>query len=108
MLNITQDQFDDNLPIFEPEQIFIGTEQQIDLFEIYFQRWKKQIFNAQPDDVLITTIPSSHNKIQSLVVLLYGRGGFGKSALLKQYRNLVLQENQNPLFSKTTISDIVD
>ena len=73
-------------------QIFIGREQQLDLFHMYLDRWKIHMPTAP--EVLMTTAPSPNNKIQGLVVLLYGRGGFGKSTLLKHYREIVLADGQ--------------
>jgi tetratricopeptide (TPR) repeat protein/GTPase SAR1 family protein len=97
------------IPTFEPDSIFIGREHQIDLFEMYYTRWKKILFGTAPEDPLVTSEPSPDNKIQSLVVLLYGRGGFGKSTLLRRYQKMVLQDNQNPLcLGKTTVSKIID
>ncbi len=81
--------------VFDLSQIFIGREHQLDLFQIYLNRWKQLIFNAEPDDTPVTLAPSPNNKIQGLVVLLYGRGGFGKSTLLRKYRDIALKENQS-------------
>jgi hypothetical protein len=80
---------------FDLSDIFIGREQHLDLFELYLNRWKTLMFNSVLDDALITTPPSPYNKIQSLVVLLYGCGGFGKSTLLRRYHDISLQENRN-------------
>jgi len=97
------------LPVFEPDSIFIGREHQIDLFEMYYTRWKKSLFDTTLEGLLVTSVPSPDNKIQSLVVLLYGRGGFGKSTLLRRYRNIVLQDNENSLIiGKTVVSKIID
>jgi hypothetical protein len=52
--------------------------------------------------------PSPNNKIHGLVVLLYGRGGFGKSTLLRRYRDIALRENQAPLSSRILVSDVID
>src|SRR5260370_8134508 len=95
---------------FDLSHIFIGREQQLDLFKIYLDRWQHYMFNADPDDTIVTTAPSPNNKVQGLVVLLYGRGGFGKSTLLRRYRDIVLAENQNllPGQSAVTASSIVD
>jgi len=67
---------------FDLGRIFIGREQQLDLFKIYLDRWQQRMFNADPDEGIVTTAPSPYNKIEGLVVQLYGRGGFGKSTLL--------------------------
>src|SRR6266699_4514538 len=92
---------------FDLSDIFIGRDQQLDLFEIYFHRWKELSKKADTNPTFIT-VPSPNHKIQGLVVLLYGRGGFGKSTLLKGYRTFVLQENDSPLTSKVFISAIID
>src|SRR6266516_7677731 len=93
---------------FDLSQIFIGREQQLDLFQIYLNRWKQRMFNAEPDCDLIVAAPSPDNKIQGLVILLYGRGGFGKSTLLRRYRKITLEENENPLLSKITVTNVID
>jgi tetratricopeptide (TPR) repeat protein len=93
---------------FDLSQIFIGREQQLDFFQIYLNRWKQLILNAAHDDTPVTAAPSPNNKIQGLVVLLYGRGGFGKSTLLRKYRDIALKESQNPLLSKTTVNSVID
>jgi len=84
--------------------IFIGRQHQLDLFDIYLTRWQQLLFNADPDlDPLVKTAPSPNNKLQGLVVLLYGRGGFGKSTLLRRYRDIALQKGR-----KIIVSAIVD
>jgi len=94
-------------PTFDLGKIFIGREQQIDFFEIYFNRWRDLVFEAETDDTL-TTPPSPNNKIQGLVVLLYGRGGFGKSTLLKRYRAIGQDTSQGTRSDKVITSEIVD
>src|SRR5437660_8783356 len=94
-------QDDSLLPIdFDLSQIFIGRQQQLDLFSIYLERWQKQVSvsTTQP-----TIIPSPNENIQGLVVLLHGRGGFGKSTLLKHYHRLALEYR-----GKLSVSKIVD
>jgi tetratricopeptide (TPR) repeat protein/energy-coupling factor transporter ATP-binding protein EcfA2 len=86
---------------FDLGQIFIGREQQLDLFHIYLEHWKHEMLTAP--DIQVTAAPSPNNKIQGLVVLLYGRGGFGKSTLLEHYRDIVLVDSQ-----KFIVSGIVD
>src|SRR5215831_2422621 len=85
--------------VFDLSQIFIGREHQLDLFQIYLNRWKQLIPNAARNDTSVTSAPSPNNKIQGLVVLLYGRGGFGKSTLLNHYYEMAKQEGGNPLTS---------
>ena len=80
---------------FDLSQIFIGRQQQLDLFDIYLHRWKDIIFAAEFDDPPVTSAPSPNNKIQGFVTLLYGRGGFGKSTLLRRYRDMALQDGRN-------------
>src|SRR5215472_1947028 len=82
-------------------QIFIGREQQLELFHIRLEHWKHEMLMAP--DIQVTAAPSPNNKIQGLLVLLYGRGGFGKSTLLKHYREIALQASQ-----KFIVSEIVD
>src|SRR2546421_477380 len=69
-------------PDFDLGQIFIGREQQLDLFDLYLNRWKRLMAATPVSGDLVTIAPNPNNKIQGLVVLLYGRGGFGKSTLL--------------------------
>jgi tetratricopeptide (TPR) repeat protein len=97
----------DNKP-FDLTDIFIGREQQLDLFEVYLNRWKQLMLHARSDDPLTMSAPSPNNKIQGLVVLIYGRGGIGKSSLLRHYRDIALRDSQNPGMSRTLISTSVD
>src|SRR5229473_2645399 len=94
--------FDTSDEAFDLSHIFIGREQQLDLFKIYLDRWQQHMFNADPDDTIVTTAPSPNNKIQGLVVLLYGRGGFGKSTLLKHYHEIALEPGRHLTVSKIT------
>src|SRR5712691_9557601 len=94
---------------FDLTDIFIGRDQQLDLFEMYFHRWKGLIAKETAmDNTPITTAPSPDNKIQGLVVLLYGHGGFGKSTLLRHYRDFVLKENHARLSSYVHASSVID
>src|ERR1700694_676750 len=94
--------FDEGQP-FDLNNIFIGREQQLDHFKLYLDHWKQLMANAFPVEPPVTTSPSPNNKIQGLIVLLYGRGGFGKSTLLKHYYDIVLADNQ-----KFIVGEIVD
>ena len=97
-------QYEDDglLPVdFDLSQIFIGREQQLELFRIYLERWQKLTVTTTNTQLL--TPPSPNDKIQGLVVLLHGRGGFGKSTLLKRYREIALEYSQ-----ELTVSKIVD
>ena len=51
-------------------------------------------------DNSLTIAPNPNNKIQGLVVLLYGRGGFGKSTLLKRYHEMPFEQDWHPKVSK--------
>src|SRR5579885_1857304 len=95
---------DDNDNDFGPDRIFIGRGQQINLFKSYLTDWKNLMHRAAPADTSATNAPSPNNKIPGLVVLLFGRGGFGKSTLLKHYRKIA----QNPLFGRIVVSEIID
>src|SRR5215472_14485299 len=85
-----------SLDAYDLGRIFIGRQQQLDLFDYYLTRWQQILFSADPDlDTLVTSAPSPHHKLQGLVVLLYGRGGFGKSTLLRHYRDIALQQERH-------------
>ena len=88
---------------FDLSQIFIGRQQQLDLFEIYLKRWKQLVLEFKSDETPANTAPTPDNKIEGLVVLLFGRGGFGKSTLLQHYWAITLQDGWN-----LTTSKIVD
>src|SRR5438034_3590226 len=89
---------------YDLSQIFIGRQHQLDLFDIYLARWQQLLLHADPDlDPPVKTAPSPNHKLQGLVVLLYGRGGFGKSTLLRHYRDIALQEPRH-----LAVSAIVD
>jgi tetratricopeptide (TPR) repeat protein len=104
MTSQTSDEDDGQFsPDFDPSQIFIGREHQMDLFNLYLNRWKKLMNAAPVSGDLVTVAPNPNNKIQGLVVLLYGRGGFGKSTLLKRYREMALEQD-----SRLAVSKIID
>lgn len=65
------------------EAIFIGRDQQIDLFEIYLKRWQQLM--AEEAESQVKTAPSPDTPLEGLIALLYGRGGFGKTTLLHRY-----------------------
>lgn len=73
---------------FDWNQIFIGRDQQLEFFRIYLDRWLRQ---AKVSSTQLTTAPSPNNKIPGLVVLLHGRGGFGKTTLLTRYHEIALE-----------------
>jgi tetratricopeptide (TPR) repeat protein len=88
----------------DPARIFIGREQQLDLFEMYLTRWKRLIASTTTEvDSSITTAPSPNHKLRGLIVLLYGRGGFGKSTLLHRYHEMAREETHH-----LTVSGIID
>src|SRR5438034_7065845 len=87
---------------FDLSSIFIGREQQLDLFHLYLDRWQKLMKSTLSNtDALMTAAPSPNNKIQGLVVLLYGRGGFGKSTLLNRYYAIAREPERHLIVSKT-------
>ncbi|MGH2510673.1 MAG: hypothetical protein ACRDHZ_25140, partial [Ktedonobacteraceae bacterium] len=82
------------------KRIFISRERELDLFDVYLTRWKHQMQQAGSDaDTALKTLPSPNNPLQNLIVLLYGRGGFGKSTLLNHYRAMALENERNLLVS---------
>jgi len=95
---------------FDLTDIFIGRDQQLDLFEMYFHRWKGLLARetAADNKTPVPVAPSPDNKIQGLVVLLYGHGGFGKSTLLRHYRDFVLKENDAQLAGFVHASSVID
>src|SRR5215471_4173800 len=91
---------DQSFSDFDLSQIFIGRDQQMDLFSLYLNRWKRLMAAAPAPGHTVTIAPNPNNKIQGLVVLLYGRGGFGKSTLLQHYRKMVLEQDWHLAVSK--------
>src|SRR5207245_803860 len=86
---------------FDLSNIFIGREHQIDLFHLYLDRWPKLMkTDSSNADTQATAVPSPNNKIQGLVVLLYGRGGFGKSTLLNHYYAIAGEPERHLVVSK--------
>ncbi len=73
--------------------IFIGREQQLDQFRFYLERWQRLAATAGIPD--LKAPPSPNDKIAGFVALLHGRGGFGKSTLLKRYREIALEYSDN-------------
>ena len=93
----------------DPYTIFIGRERQIDDFKTFLARWQERMAQTGPDDMPEPAVPTPNNKIQGLVVMLFGRGGFGKSTLLRRYRNIVLDANQQgSRVSRIHVGGIVD
>src|SRR5437016_4860159 len=82
-------------------EIFISREQQLDQFRFYLERWLLLAANAPIPDPKAP--PSKNEKIAGLVVLLHGRGGFGKSTLLKRYREIALEYS-----SEIQVGDLID
>ncbi len=81
--------------------IFIGREQQIDQFRFYLERWQRFSINASIPD--LKAAPSPNEKIEGLVILLHGRGGFGKTTLLKRYCEIALEYS-----SEIQVSGLID
>src|SRR5712692_516787 len=81
--------------------IFIGREDQLYQFCGHLDRWHRLATTTSIPEVKAP--PSPSNKIQAFVILMYGRGGFGKSTLLKNYRKIALEY---PL--EIHVSDLID
>ncbi len=74
---------------FDLKRIFIGREHELDRFDLYLTRWQELMFDADLDmDTIVETRPSPNNKLQGLIILLYGHGGFGKSTLLHRFYDI--------------------
>jgi hypothetical protein len=82
-------------------QIFIARDDQLDLFSFYLDRWLRDMPTTPSSPNRCA--PSPNERIQGLVVLLYGRGGFGKSTLLTHYHDLARAYPK-----KFLVSEIVD
>ncbi len=93
---------------FDFKNIFIGREHQLAEFERLLPLWQHLMASQQPEDELLTDIPSPHNKIPGLVVMLYGRGGFGKSTLLWRYHGMATRINHSALSGTLTICKPLD
>src|SRR5579859_4052927 len=86
--------------------IFIGRADEINRFQFYLDQWKIRMSAASSlpaSQQVEDAIPRRDNKISGLVALLYGRGGFGKSTLLKHYREIAMQPGRN-----LAVSAIID
>src|SRR5579863_1090116 len=92
-----------------PGTIFIGRERQIQDFKTLLAYWQEYMGEMGPDDLPEPTVPTPNTKLPGPVVMLFGRGGFGKSTLLQRYRNIVLETNgQGGRGSWIYVGDIVD
>ena len=83
----------DNSEPFDFRQIFIGREEQLAAFKRVLRAWQQVMSAQKPEEDIATDIPSPDNKLQGLVVMLYGRGGFGKSTLLYRFHGIAVREN---------------
>jgi hypothetical protein len=70
--------------------IFISREQQLAQFRAILQVWKE--ITESKTSQASNDPPSLRNKIRGLVVLIYGRGGFGKTTLLERYHQLAFKQ----------------
>src|SRR5258708_2194228 len=98
---------DSEAHFFDFSGIFIAREQQLDQFRWYLTRWKDLMATGSATfpsvDTQLTTAPSPNTPIQGFIVLLYGRGGFGKSTLLNYYHDIARQHDRH-----LTVSEIID
>ncbi|GHO78458.1 hypothetical protein KSD_62290 [Ktedonobacter sp. SOSP1-85] len=93
---------------FDFNQIFIGREQQMAEFCRLLREWKYMLAQEEADAPGTPEFPSPRNKLPGLVVLLYGRGGFGKSTLLNRYYGIAAQANEQGLGGRLTLCSPVD
>ncbi len=77
--------------IIDLNQIFIARDAQLRIFNEHLDRWLQHLTETVSHDR--HEIPSPNNKIQGLVALLYGHGGFGKSTLLKRYHKMASEHS---------------
>jgi tetratricopeptide (TPR) repeat protein len=78
---------------YDPEdvdisRIFIAREREIDDFTLRLERWYRLANDPNLSDGLRDEWPTPDHKIQGLVVLIYGRGGYGKSTLLRRFEEI--------------------
>jgi tetratricopeptide (TPR) repeat protein len=77
------------------DQIFIGRERELADFARVLQEWCQRKSRQQKSEQLIpATGPSPQQKLEGLLVLLYGHGGYGKTTLLKRYHAVACQLQQ--------------
>ncbi|GHO56758.1 hypothetical protein [Ktedonobacter robiniae] len=93
---------------FDFNQIFIGREQQMAEFGRLLREWKYMLAQEEAEVPEVTELPSPRNKLPGLVVMLYGRGGFGKSTLLNRYYGIAAQANEQGLGGRLTLCGPVD
>lgn len=79
---------------FDLSKIFIGREKQVEVFISYLHNWLKSFDDQIEENKSLLLPPSPNNRIQGIIVLLHGRGGFGKSTLLRHYHEIALRYNQ--------------
>ncbi|EFH83709.1 hypothetical protein [Ktedonobacter racemifer] len=93
---------------FDFNQIFIGREQQMAEFGRLLREWKYTLAQEELDAPGAPELPSPRNKLPGLVVMLYGRGGFGKSTLLNRYYGIASQANEQGMGGRLTLCGPVD
>jgi hypothetical protein len=82
-------------------EIFIGREDQLYQFRVNLERWQRLAATTSIPEIKVP--PSPNNKIQAFIILMYGRGGFGKSTLLRNYREIALEHTP-----EIHVSDLID
>src|SRR5581483_2141795 len=85
---------------FDLNEIFIGRDDQLFQFRNHLGQWLRLAATNSFSEAKFP--PSPNNKIQSFVVLLHGRGGFGKSTLLKNYREIAME------YPEMQVSELID
>lgn len=91
------------MPFEDVKKIFIARERQLAHFNACLARWQIQIQQHTQEVVQENVVLSSDNRLPSLVVLISGNGGFGKSTLLKHYHQTASRPSNNLL-----VSSIID
>jgi tetratricopeptide (TPR) repeat protein len=93
---------------FDFNQIFIGREQQLAEFERILREWKHALPQNLLEDTPLPDMPSPQNRLPGLVVLLYGRGGFGKSTLLRHFHEIATRQNDQSFSGKVVVWACID
>lgn len=81
--------------------IFIARDRQIGWFKSTLQEWLTHKAN-ESRTITFLDEPSPNNHLPNLIVMLYGKGGFGKTTLLNKYHKTSLEHTQ------LLISKIID
>lgn len=91
------------------KRIFIGRERERKAFDRILQDWQTLVSHRQPELPVPTMEASPQQRLEGLLILLYGHGGYGKSTLLTHYHKMAVEKAQLPQRTRHLIvSKVVD